>query len=205
MPDILFLDIECDHKGVARDFGAVYGSKELHERNPSRLREWMESTSIICGHNIIEHDLPILEKLFDRSFSDKILIDTLLWSPLIFSRNPYHKLVKGYKLRNEEELNNPLSDAKLTSILLNNQLNEIASQGDEWLSILKFLLANDPRFSGMFDLLGSSWQEIGAENILKFINGKVCDSVFFKELIVLFNLSFSCFRFHILNSSILLS
>ena len=185
MRKILFLDIECDHKGVARDFGAVYGSKELHERNPSRLREWMESTSIICGHNIIEHDLPILEKLFDRSFSDKILIDTLLWSPLIFSRNPYHKLVKGYKLRNEEELNNPLSDAKLTSTLLNNQLNEIASQGDEWLSILKFLLANDPRFSGMFDLLGSSWQAIGAEDILKFINGKVCDSVFFKELIVL--------------------
>ena len=152
MKDILFLDIECDQKGVPRDFGAVYGSKELHERNPHRLQEWMDSASILCGHNIIDHDLPILEKLLDRSFSDKVIIDTLLWSPLIFSRNPYHKLVKGYKLRNEEDVNNPLSDAKLTSTLLKNQHNEIASQGEEWKSILYLLLGKDVRFNGLFEL-----------------------------------------------------
>lgn len=185
MCEILFLDIECDHKGDARDFGAVLGSKELHERNPSKLGEWMASTSIICGHNIVNHDLPILEKLFDRSFSDKIIVDTLLWSPLIFSRNPYHKLVKGYKLRNEEEVNNPLSDAKLTSTLLNNQLNEIASQGTEWISILNFLLADDSRFCGMFDLLESSLKKVNVEDIITFVKGKVCDKVHLTELIAL--------------------
>ena len=127
MKDILFLDIECDQKGVPRDFGAVYGSKELHERSPSKLGEWMDSASILCGHNIITHDLPILEKLLDTSYSKKTVIDTLLWSPLIFSQNPYHSLVKGYKIVNEEDINNPLSDAKLTNTLLKNQHNEICS------------------------------------------------------------------------------
>ena len=90
----------------------------------------MDSASILCGHNIINHDLPILEKLLDTSFSKKTVVDTLLWSPLIFSQNPYHSLVKGYKIVNEEDINNPLSDAKLTSTLLNQELNTLHSQGE---------------------------------------------------------------------------
>ena len=185
MRDILFLDLECDHKGVARDFGAVFGSKELHESSPFRLVEWIDSASVLCGHNIIGHDLPILEKLLDKSFSGKVVIDTLLWSPLIFSRNPYHKLVKGYKLHNEEEFNNPLSDAKLTRTLLNNQLNEIATQGKEWLSILNFLLADDPRFCGMFNLLEYTYSKVEAEDVLDFLKGKICNNVYLNELIAL--------------------
>ena len=181
MKDILFLDIECDQKGVPRDFGAVYGSKELHERNPHRLQEWMDSASILCGHNIIDHDLPILEKLLDRSFSDKVIIDTLLWSPLIFSRNPYHKLVKGYKLRNEEDVNNPLSDAKLTSTLLKNQHNEIASQGEEWKSILYLLLGKDVRFNGLFELFEDKIANANTTDVLRLVRDKICDRVNLNE------------------------
>ena len=185
MKDILFLDIECDQKGVPRDFGAVYGSKELHERSPTKLGEWMDSASILCGHNIITHDLPILEKLLDTSYSKKTVIDTLLWSPLIFSQNPYHSLVKGYKIVNEEDINNPLSDAKLTRTLLNQELNTLQSQGEEWKSILYLLLGKDVRFNGFFDLFEDKIANANTSEVLQLVRDKICNGVYLNELIAL--------------------
>jgi ATP-dependent DNA helicase RecQ len=43
---------------------------------------------------------------------DKPVIDTLFLSPLAFPENPYHRLVKNYKLL-RDSLNDPLADAKL--------------------------------------------------------------------------------------------
>lgn len=185
MKDILFLDIECDQKGVPRDFGAVYGSKELHERSPTKLGEWMDSASILCGHNIITHDLPILEKSLDTSYSKKTVIDTLLWSPLIFSQNPYHSLVKGYKIVNEEDINNPLSDAKLTRTLLNQELNTLQSQGEEWKSILYLLLGKDVRFNGFFDLFEDKIANANTTEVLQLVRDKICNGVYLNELIAL--------------------
>lgn len=44
------------------------------------------------------------------------VIDTLFLSPICFPENPYHRLVKNYKLVSES-LNDPVSDALLTGIL----------------------------------------------------------------------------------------
>lgn len=82
------------------------------------------STNIDClvGHNIIEHDLPILKKLApDLSFLNKPIIDTLQLSPLAFPKNPYHRLLKDYKLI-RSELNSPLQDCESTYTLLQEQL-----------------------------------------------------------------------------------
>ena len=63
MEDILYLDIETDKKGRSHDFGAVMGTKELHEKHVARLSAWIEGANYICGHNIIAHDIPVLEKM----------------------------------------------------------------------------------------------------------------------------------------------
>ena len=178
MKDILYLDIETDSKGVVRDFGAVYGHSELHERHVSRLSNWIDDANILCGHNIIKHDVPELEKLLDRKISDnKELVDTLLWSPLIFSENPYHKLVKGYKLLNEDTANNPLSDSKLTRTLLHDLLNGFQSAEQSWRETLYYLLKGDRRFAPFFKLVTPIDGGNDAGPIEDLINGKVCSSV----------------------------
>lgn len=133
MDEVLFLDIEADRKGHLTDFGALRGTFELHEPNCSNLAKWIQRSSVICGHNIIKHDIPELKaRLGEALFVDKKYIDTLLWSPLLFSENPYHSLVKGYKIVNDTDANNPLSDCKLTKKLLLDELNAFHSLGDDY-------------------------------------------------------------------------
>ncbi|MCP4402493.1 MAG: hypothetical protein GY801_34945 [bacterium] len=45
------------------------------------------------------------------------LIDTLFLSPLAFPKNPYHRLVKNYKLV-KQAINNPVEDARCTITLI---------------------------------------------------------------------------------------
>ncbi|KGK42827.1 hypothetical protein LH51_04255 [Nitrincola sp. A-D6] len=79
--------------------------------------------SFILGHNILAHDLPIL-KTYDDSLALLQLpaIDTLKLSPLAFPQNPYHRLVKDYKLI-RDSLNSPLADCYSTLELFNDQRN----------------------------------------------------------------------------------
>ena len=90
--------------------------------------------SFVLGHNVIGHDLPIL-----RSHAPQLalhalpVIDTLRLSPLAFPQNPYHRLIKDYKLT-RESLNSPLSDCRSTLVLFQDQrqafthLNEVNRQ-----------------------------------------------------------------------------
>ncbi len=122
---ILYIDIEATIQGKIKDIGALFNGHELHESTLTNLEKWIIEAEFICGHNIIKHDIPLLEKKFGRDiFRNKKIVDTLLWSPLLFSDNPYHKLVKGYKIVNDSEYNNPLSDCKLTKELLFDELNK---------------------------------------------------------------------------------
>ena len=184
MEDILYLDIETDKKGTPRDFGAVMGTKELHEKHVTRLSAWIEEANYICGHNVIAHDVPVLEKVLSKDITtEKQLIDTLLWSPLIFSANPYHHLVKGYKLVNDSDFNNPLSDAKLTRALLHDELNGFAAMDELWQQCLCILLADDHRFNSFFDFLPPFKTNYGIGSILELVKGKVCSSVAIEELV----------------------
>ena len=184
MEDILYLDIETDKKGKPRDFGAVMGTKELHEKHVARLSVWIEESNYICGHNIIAHDIPVLEKMLSKDIaSDKQLIDTLLWSPLIFSENPYHHLVKGYKLVNESDVNNPLSDSKLTRGLLNDELNGFGAMDELWQQCLYILLADDERYNSFFDFLPPLKATYGIGPVKALFEGRVCSSVAIEELV----------------------
>jgi len=82
----------------------------------------------IVGHNIEAHDWPYLCRL-DASFEplrDR-LIDTLVLNPLAFPANPYHRLVKDYKLQ-RESINDPVQDCKQTAILFTDQCEVFARQ-----------------------------------------------------------------------------
>ncbi len=73
-----------------------------------------EGAAFVVGHNIVRHDLPTLAKLFpDLHLNCLPTVDTLELSPLAFPANPYHSLVKDYKLvRNSRS--DPLKDAQLS-------------------------------------------------------------------------------------------
>ena len=76
-----------------------------------------QGASFVLGHNIIDHDLPILlEQAAHLALHQLPVIDTLRLSPLAFPQNPYHRLVKDYKLI-RDSLNSPLSDCRSTLTL----------------------------------------------------------------------------------------
>ena len=80
-----------------------------------------QGASFVLGHNVIDHDLPILKQQAPQlSLHQLPVIDTLRLSPLAFPQNPYHRLVKDYKLI-RDSLNSPLSDCRSTLTLFNDQ------------------------------------------------------------------------------------
>ncbi|MER1976503.1 RecQ family ATP-dependent DNA helicase [Pseudocitrobacter faecalis] len=86
-----------------------------------KLDSLSEGKRFILGHNIIEHDLPILRKYSPYlSLHSLPVIDTLRLSPLAFPQNPYHRLVKDYKLI-RDSLNSPLSDCRSAWTLFKDQ------------------------------------------------------------------------------------
>jgi len=110
--EIVFIDAEIELNGEkVLDIGAVNGNgQEFHSNSLQDFSVFLRGNKYICGHNIIKHDLKYLEKEI-AGCGAKYFIDTLYLSPLMFSKKPYHYLVKDDKLT-VDELNNPLNDAK---------------------------------------------------------------------------------------------
>lgn len=151
--DILFFDLEV-HKKTKHilDIGAILQGDQFRKKSVERFVEFAKSASLICGHNIIDHDLPILKKQLDSiPFFEKPAIDTLYWSAILFPRKPYHQLVKDYHL-NGEELNNPLADAKLTKKLLIDLLDAYQQLPSEQKVLYFNLLEGHQGFDGFFKL-----------------------------------------------------
>ncbi|WP_370391079.1 RecQ family ATP-dependent DNA helicase [uncultured Winogradskyella sp.] len=178
MQNILFLDIETNPKSKSIDYGAIYKGQELHERNTLRLEKWIKEAQYICGHNILKHDIPELKKkLGDTPFENKKYIDTLLWSPILFVKRPNHKLTKGYRLVNPSEVNNPLSDCKLTEDYLIKELNAFNSLSHSERNALYGLLKDEPNFNVFFELTGFDNSNYEDLNINYLLSEEVCASI----------------------------
>ena len=86
----LYYDVDKAHCMVIKENGVTtrYRPSEVHE-GALRLLQAMSEGSYICGHNIINYDLPTLEKLYpDFKIPRKLrkfVIDTLVLSRLVFS------------------------------------------------------------------------------------------------------------------------
>lgn len=117
-PNILFFDLEVQPKSTKiLEYGAILNNQQYRGPQKEKFEQVVSQAVIICGHNIITHDLAILgEHNFLPSFFQKPKIDTLYLSVLLFPKKPYHHLVKDYYLDNSE-MNNPLADSELTKLL----------------------------------------------------------------------------------------
>jgi ATP-dependent DNA helicase RecQ len=109
-----------------------------------KLDQVSEGAAFVLGHNVIAFDQPALSVLHpDLALHRLPLVDTLELSPVAFPQNPYHRLVKDYKLCTTTR-NDPVRDAELAYELFLDQADalrqRVAEHPDEALC-LHFLLA----------------------------------------------------------------
>ncbi len=147
----LLLDLEVSHTGKILKIGAVRGGVTLARSGSISAHTltgeltWLAAQAqCLLGHNLIRHDLPVLRAqapglpLFALP-----VIDTLVLSPICFPENPYHRLVKDYKLV-RESLNDPVADARQAAILFADEfqsLNGLRQKDPRLFDVLHFLLA----------------------------------------------------------------
>ncbi|MBP5611723.1 MAG: RecQ family ATP-dependent DNA helicase, partial [Bacteroidales bacterium] len=143
----------------------------------------------VCGHNIIDHDLK-----YTTLKGNPTVIDTLLLSPLLFPKRPYHRLVKDDKLQ-VDELNNPVNDSMKARDLLNDEIAAWKRLSPERQEISYRLLHETGQFAGFFRHIDYSsarqqtfWSRILrtqpdlGQLIRKEYEGKVCNHAGFDTL-----------------------
>ncbi|MDZ5455333.1 RecQ family ATP-dependent DNA helicase [Azohydromonas lata] len=131
-----------------------------------RLDEVTAGARFVVGHNLRRHDLPLLAQQYPGLQCLELpLIDTLELSALAFPRNPYHRLVKGYKLVCEAR-SEPLLDARLALELLADEIQafEVLHATDPaWCGTLHALLQHDSALDALFTRIrGASALEAAA-------------------------------------------
>ncbi len=149
----LCLDIETARrdKTVLREVGVFRPDTDARARISgkapdliSRLNELTEGAAFVLGHNVIAFDQPALAFLHpDLDLHRLPLVDTLELSPVAFPQNPYHRLVKDYKLCTTTR-NDPARDAELAYSLFLDQgeaLQQRLEEHPDEVLCLHYLLA----------------------------------------------------------------
>lgn len=195
MAQVLGLDIEVTRTGAhIRHIGAEFqgrifewtGAKAVHGAL-SALNAFGKNAGFILGHNIVGHDLPLLLAMApDLAILRLPIIDTLYLSPLAFPKNPYHRLVKDYKLV-RSSINDPLEDVRLALSVFKDQWESLERMGADIPQLLSFyrFCFEKSRFGGfsgkgmaeIFRLLGATLPASikAAEEIFKrLVKGVVC-------------------------------
>lgn len=109
-----------------------------------RLADFCRNADLLVGHNWRRHDAALLAPHeAAREVLQLPVLDTLELSPLAFPRNPYHHLVKDYKLVSASK-SDPLADAQLTWQLLSDQNETFRLLHPELLSLYRRLLGPLP-------------------------------------------------------------
>lgn len=129
-PPCLCLDIEtARHDRLElREVGAWRSDTgaQLHLKGPAppwgaRLDALSAGAQALLGHNISAFDRPTLAALLpELALHGLPQIDTLTLSPIAYPQNPYHRLVKDYKLCSTSR-NDPVRDAQLAWTLFQEQ------------------------------------------------------------------------------------
>lgn len=166
----LLLDLEVSPQGKLLKAGAVLG--DLVETPDPRdsatvLARLAQKALCVLGHNLVAHDLARLREWNPgHPLLSLPVIDTLILSPICFPENPYHRLVKDYKLV-QESINDPVADARQAGVLFRDEIHALEGlrQADVSLfQVLHFLLAtpgggenpNSDRHAAGMEILFSS-------------------------------------------------
>ncbi len=153
----VFLDLEVHRNGRLTRVGAVCGQSEFAWSGRGRQAEHSALDDLdrfladrqvryIGGHNLLTHDWPVLQHKRPGLRLLKLpVVDTLFLSPLAFPENPYHALVKDYRLV-KDSVNDPVADARLSERVLRDEweaFSERAARGEtDLISLLRFCLAD---------------------------------------------------------------
>lgn len=126
----LCIDIETarQDRTVLRELGAFRPDTDTRLRLSgkatnfvARLNDITDGAAFVLGHNIVAFDQPALSVLYPNLALHQLpLVDTLELSPIAFPQNPYHRLVKDYKLCTTTR-NDPVRDAELAYSLFLDQ------------------------------------------------------------------------------------
>lgn len=159
------VDLEVIEAGEVYAIGAVLGDRTFARHGRFDRGEALRALDTFCapaerilGHNLLRHDLPVLRGLAPAlRLLDTPAIDTLYLSPLAFPENPYHRLVKDYKLV-RDALNDPVADARLARSVFRDQWESLAGQQvhhPERLALLRYCLADERMGRGLTALFGT--------------------------------------------------
>lgn len=151
----LCLDIETARGNalILRELGAYRPDLDSRLRLSAKTRNLTgeldaltAGASFVLGHNILAFDQPALAALHPTLALHRLpLIDTLELSPVAFPQNPYHRLVKDYKLCTTSH-NDPVRDAELAYALFLDQceaLGQRAGEHPDEVLCLHFLLSSE--------------------------------------------------------------
>jgi ATP-dependent DNA helicase RecQ len=198
----LLLDIETTRGGKIRRIGAllkdqVVESKtgESSKHTLSQVEDLASAAEFILGHNLLGHDFPVLQSTHPRlSILRMPVIDTLYLSPLAFPQNPYHRLVKDYKLV-RSSVSDPVADARLAASVFRDQWDSFEAAGAGGSHLLDFyrFCFEESLFNGFSGQgLGTVFNAIGAEGFqrpeaaLAFLventTGIVCEAAMLETL-----------------------
>ena len=96
-----------------------------------RLDQLTQGAAFVLGHNVVAFDQPALALLHPNLALHSLpLVDTLELSPVAFPQNPYHRLVKDYKLCTTTR-NDPVRDAELAYELFLDQGDALRKRVEE--------------------------------------------------------------------------
>ena len=163
---VVFVDLEVGvHDRRIHDIGAVRADgATFHADDVSAFRQFLGDARVLCGHNIVHHDMQYLAPVLgDRKFA---LVDTLYWSPLLFPERPYHALLKDDKLL-QDELNNPVSDAKKAKCLYDDEVAAFLALDPLTRGIYASLLRGIAEFDGFLALNGAAALDGPVENAIR--------------------------------------
>jgi ATP-dependent DNA helicase RecQ len=150
------LDLEIHPEtGTILKIGAVHLASEKtlsfqgefnHTRALAELDAFCRGAIFLIGHNISRHDLPYLKAHYpELSLCSLPLIDTLFLSPLAFPKNPYHRLIKDYKIV-KETVNDPVADARCTVSLFQDQWAAFAQMNPALLGLYGHVISDLKKF-----------------------------------------------------------
>ncbi|SMG66998.1 [weak similarity to] ATP-dependent DNA helicase, RecQ family/ UvrD/REP helicase domain protein, partial [methanotrophic bacterial endosymbiont of Bathymodiolus sp.] len=159
---ICSFDLESDENGDIFAIAAIYQDQVFQRKGPFNIKQVLKEfddfardADFLLGHNIINHDMPLCYAITPGlAIHKKSLIDTLYLSPLAFPENPYHRLVKNYKLL-RDSLNDPLADAKQAISLFEDQWQVLQQQHAEsgLLSFYHYAFSDHSKYKGLQDIL----------------------------------------------------
>ena len=191
------LDLETNENGDVFAIAAKFKNQSFQRQAPfsiqlvlSELDTFANQADFLLGHNLLGHDLPVCRVLLpDLACLNKPVVDTLFLSPLAFPENPYHRLVKNYKLV-RDGLNDPLLDIKLAESLFQDQWLALQEQQQDCgiLSFYHYAFSGETQYAGLqaclIELGASAINASQAFDLFKQLSrGRVCETAFNKVIL----------------------